>query len=338
VANLNRVDFPVAIQRKTVGVTERGFGTILIFDTTEDRDFEYLTIDSIPTMTIDSTAYKIASTLFMQKPRPQEVAIIGKVAGEDETVGDKFQEVLAEVADKFFWLVTTDDTAETIKELSTACQVANKVYGVTVHDVDEAKALYEEVFDNTFVAYHDDPNAYLAEGLAVIMSYKIGGKTAKFKTVQGIKECKIDYTLEKEMAEHEIFTYIDKLGVLSVSDGKMLSGEWIDVVLGEYWIRWRMEEALQRLAYVEDKIPYDDIGIGMLVGQCNAVLNRAVRQGILIKDQYRVDHLPRRDVPSNEVALRRYDYIYWEATLSGAIHSGTINGVLTYDMVVEEDN
>ena len=37
------LDFPVNIQRKTVGVSERGFGTILIFDPSQDINFMYIT-------------------------------------------------------------------------------------------------------------------------------------------------------------------------------------------------------------------------------------------------------------------------------------------------------
>ena len=36
------LDFPVNIQRKTVGVSERGFGTILILDTENDYELKYI--------------------------------------------------------------------------------------------------------------------------------------------------------------------------------------------------------------------------------------------------------------------------------------------------------
>ena len=325
------LDFPVNITRKTVAVSERGFGTILILDTETERDFTYLDAEGIEDLG-EGKAKNIATRLFMQKPQPQAVAIIGSVGKGAEV----FKKAL-EANKDFFFVVCTDNTLETIKAVSALCQVNNKVYAVTINDLKTVEALGKEVFDNTFVAYHDNADAYLAEGVAVIMSYKIGGKTAKFKQVQGVKEADISLTDLHKLHENKIFTYISKLGVLQTTEGKMLSGEYIDIVLGEYWIRFRMEERMQRLALTQDKIPYTNRGIGMLVSVAERVLNEAVDMGIVEEGQYRVDYKRREEVDSNDVALRKYDYIVWTAMLQGAIHSGQISGILTYDLVNKEE-
>lgn len=326
------LDFPVNIQRKTVGVSERGFGTILIFDPSQDINFKYITAENVKEFSTESKLYKMASRLFMQKPQPQEVAVVGKNGAAVEG----FKKVLEETND-FFFLTCTDNSVETIKGLSNLCQVNNKVYAVTVNDYEDAKKLFEEVYDNTFVMYHDDSGSFVAEALAVVMSYKIGGKTAKFKTLQGVKAANVSLTQVNELHKSNLFTYVEKLGVLQTSEGKMLSGEYIDVILGEYWIRFRMEERMQRLALTQDKIPYTNRGIGMLVGVAELVLTEAVAMGIVEEGQYRVDYKVREDVDSNEVALRKYDYILWTAMLQGAIHTGQISGILTYDVVNREE-
>lgn len=324
-----KLDFPVNIQRKTVAVSERGFGTILILDNKADIPFKYVNSEDLKTLT--GASLNIAKKLFMQKPQPQEVAVFGKT-GDIEAV---FNAAMDNNNDWFF-VVATDNSIDTIKKLSELAQTHNKVYAVTVNDLTSASKLYGEVWDNTFVMYHDEKDSYAAEALAVIMSYKVGGKTAKFKTIQGIKEARVSTTKLEELHKNNIFTYVKKLGVLQTSEGKMISGEFIDVVLGEYWIRFRMEEALARLASTNDKIPYTNAGIGMLVGECEAVLKRAVDQGIVEANQYKVKSKPREEVPSNDVALRKYDYVVWTALLQGAIHTGQISGILTYDMVNEE--
>ena len=323
------LDFPVNITRKTVAVSERGFGTILILDTETERKYEVLSPEGIEKLG-SGKAYKLAQRLFMQKPQPQEVAILGKKGSAE----DAFKSVL-EVNSDFFFVVCTDNSAEAIKALSGQCQVNNKIYAVTVNDLEQAKAL-AGVGDNTFVGFHNNPDSYLAEGLAVVMSYKIGGKTAKFKQIQGVDEAVIGLTDLKELEKKNIFTYVKKLGVLQTTEGKMLSGEYIDIVLGEYWIRFRMEERMQRLAMTQDKIPYTNRGIGMLVSVAEQVLNQAVDMEIIEAGQYKVDYRKREDVPSNDVALRKYDYIVWTAMLQGAIHTGQISGVLTYDLVNKE--
>lgn len=321
-----RLDFPVVIQRKTVAVSERGFGTILILDNKKDIDFKY--VDAEDLKGLDGAVLNIANRLFMQKPQPQKVAVFGKAGAIDVA----FNAAL-EANNDFFFVVSTDNTTESIKKLAELAQVNNKIYGVTVNSAADTKKLYELKNDNTFIMYHDDPKAYAAEAMTVIMSYKVGGKTAKFKTIQGVRAAKISTTELNELHEHKMFTYVEKLGVLQTTEGKVLSGEYIDIVLGEYWIRFKMEEALQRLALVNDKIPYTNTGIGMIVGACEAILNRAVEQGIVEKGQYKVDYKLREDVLSNDVALRKYDYVMWTAMLQGAIHTGQISGILTYDVV-----
>lgn len=323
------LDFPVNITRKTVAVSERGFGTILILDTETERKFEVLSPEGIEKLG-KGKAHNLAQRLFMQKPQPQEVAIFGKKGSAEEA----FKGAL-EVNSDFFFVVCVDNSEEAIKALSDLCQVNNKIYAVTVNDLEKAKAL-KGVGDNVFVGFHNDPEAYLAEGLAVVMSYKIGGKTAKFKQIQGVDEANISLTDLKELEKKNIFTYVKKLGVLQTTEGKMLSGEYIDIVLGEYWIRFRMEERMQRLALTQDKIPYTNRGIGMLVSVAEQVLNQAVDMEIIEAGQYKVDYRKREDVPSNDVALRKYDYIVWTAMLQGAIHSGQISGVITYDLVNKE--
>ena len=328
----NKLDFPVAITRKTVGVSERGFGTILILDTENDKKFELIDEQTATKMT--GKAGKIAKRLFMQKPKPHEVAIYGKKGTASAAIAAAIEEHQGD----FFWVVCTDNSVEAIKAIAETAQVNSKLYGVTINDLAAAKQLADLESENTFIAYHNNPDAYLAEGLAVVMSYNIGGKTAKFKKVEGVEAANVTMTQEQELEKNNIFTYKRKLGVLQTTEGKCKSGEYIDIVLGEYWIRFRMEEALQRLAVTEDKIPYTAKGIAMLVGECEKILSRAVAQGIVEANQYVVDYLDRSQVPANDVALRKYDYIRWTAMLQGAIHTGQISGILTYDMISSEVN
>lgn len=327
-----KLDFPVNIQRKTVAVSERGFGTILVLDNTQDIDYQLIDYNYTSELDPKSKLYSLLNRLFQQKPQPQQVAVFGKSGAETSQI---LRDLLASGRSDWFWVVTTDNSVETIKAISDIAQTYSKIYAVTVNKYEDAQALFEEVYENTFVDYHSDEKAYSAEATAVIMSFKIGGKTAKFKQIQGVKKSNVSDTQIYDLHKNGINTYVEKLGVLQRSEGHVLSGEYLDVVLGEYWIRFRMEERLMRLALVNDKIPYTNIGIGMMVGEVEGVLREAIQQGIVTDGQYRVDYRRREDVHPNEVALRKYDHIVWTAQLQGAIHQGQISGILTYDMVNE---
>lgn len=327
-----KLDFPVHIQRKTVAVSERGFGTILVVDNTKDIDYELVDYDYVNKVDPEGKLYKLLVRLFAQKPQPQQVAVYGKAGA---STAEAVKELLNGGRTDWFWLVTTDNSVETIKELSELAQTNSKLYAVTVNSFEDCKTLYDELYENTFVDYHDDPEAYSAEGTAVIMSYKIGAKTAKFKEVKGVKRANVSDTQIKDLHEHGINTYVEKLGVLQRSEGLVLSGEYLDIILSEYWIRFKMEERILRASVVNDKIPYTNTGIGILVGVVRGVLEEAITQGIVVPGQIRIDYKKREEVDANEVALRKYDHIVWAVQLQGAIHQGIISGVLTYDMVNE---
>lgn len=326
-----RLDFPVDISLKTNAVSERGFGTILIVDNTQDLEFRYIDAEDVKDLDTETKLYKIATQVFMQSPQPQRVAIAG-------TIGDALDAVKKVYATQkdWFWLICTDETKEAVFALSEFTAVNHKMLMTTFHDYAEAQKMFGDVFKNSLLSYHHLENYNIAEPLSVVMSYNVGGKTAKFKELQGIVPVEIDDTKLKELHDNNINTYVEKLGLRQLSEGKVLSGEYLDVVLGEYWIKFKMEEEYQLLAHTQDKIPYDDRGIAMLVGVAEKVLSRAVDQGIVIEGQYKVNYVKRRDVPSSEVARRKYNYIHWEATLQGAIHEGRIQGTLGYDLVNDE--
>lgn len=335
------IDFPVDITRQLNAISERGFGTILILDHEEDRAYDKLTKATMGDLDVESRVYKLASRIFSQSPAPQDVAIAGKDTDNPIELVE-FLNDLMDINNDWFFMVCTDNSDEAIQALAGFAEVQDKLYATTTNQVirDELDGSYTSVitsleYDNTYVAYHEDNEAFLGEGLAVIMSHGIGQKTAKFKNVKGVLESDARASLIEYLHSNGSFTYKRKLGNLETTEGFVTAGEYIDTILGEYWIRFRMEEAAQRVAATNDKIPYSNPGIGLLVGAAEEVLAEAVTRGILL--DYEVLYRRREDVPSNDVALRQYDYIDWVAQMAGAIHRGRITGSLTYDQIVREE-
>ena len=88
------------------------------------------------------------------------------------------------------------------------------------------------------------------------------------------------------------------------------------------------------MAVNNEKIPYSNTGIAMLVGVVDSVLKRATNQGIILEEDgkgvYEISYIPREGMPKNKIANREYDGIKATATIAGAIHTGTI----TIDLVL----
>lgn len=244
---------------------------------------------------------------------------------------------LNQIRDKYtdpFFLVCTDNSDDTIKRLSNWIDTQEMMYFVTSQNLSAPKLVRSE---NTVIMYHDDINSYVAEGLAsYLATAKVGGVTAKFKEVKGVQEAKITTSQLSELHKANGFTYIEKMGLLQTTEGKTTSGEYIDVVMGAYWIQFKMEEGLAYLAANSEKIGFDNKGISQMVAVCNNVLKRAAfEQDIILTDKddnakYEVSFVPREQTDPNDVANRNYTGIKWTAKLAGAIHKAVVSGILEY--------
>lgn len=328
-------DFVVNITKLTKGVTQRGFGTILILDTS--KELPYTIYNNIEGVAEDhqatDKAYKIASRIFGQSPAPQQVAIAGTVFDSELGVPTDLVDFLNEVVginSDWFFLTCTENKSEVAIALSGWVDTQEKMYFTTTQDLALPSLLKSE---QTVVMYHHEVDAFVAEGLASYLATAlVGGVTAKFKTINGVKEAEITATQLDQLHKDNGFSYVRKMGVLQTSEGKTTSGEYIDVVMGSFWIQFKMEEEAALLSVNTPKIPYSNKGIGLLVDVANTVLKRATNQDIILEEDgkgvYNIEYVTREDTAKNDIANRVYNGIKWTATLSGAIHDGIISGFL----------
>jgi hypothetical protein len=338
-------NFVVNVNNLTKGVTEQGFGLILIFDNEHNLPYTLISdpADLLPeegaepginVITVDDKVYKIAQKIFMHTPRPQEVAVFGKVTEVASEIETALNELINNQKNDWFTLVTTTNEAEVIEKLSKWVMANEKLYFVTTQDLSIVKTIEST---NTAIGYHDDAEDFLAEGLAANMAMALPGSiTAMYEEVAGSRPANITLTELKELHKNNGFSYIRSKGRNFVSEGKMTDGSYIDIVLGSYFIKFRLEEALFLLALNNGKIPYSDQGIAMLVAEVENIMRLATRQGIILekdgKGVYEITALSRSEVPKNDVANRKYNGISVKATVAGAIHTGEIN----IDLVLEE--
>lgn len=233
-----------------------------------------------------------------------------------------------------FFLVCTDNSDNAVKKLSNWIDTQEMMYFTTSQNLQAPKLVRSE---NTVIMYHDDQDSYACEGLAgYFATAKVGGVTGKFKEIKGVQAAKITSTQLSELHKNNGFTYIEKMGLLQTTEGKTTSGEYIDVVMGAYWIQFKMEEGLAYLAANTPKIGFDNKGISKMVSVCVNVLKRAAfEQDIILIDKddnakFQVNYVTREMTDPNDVANRNYTGIKWSAKLAGAIHKATVSGILEY--------
>lgn len=320
-------DFIINVQRLTTAVAQRGFGKILILSGEQDHAYEeYTDISDVAVDFLTTTdTYKIAEALFSQKV--ETIAIVGDLTAVPSELVTKLNETIITNND-WFGLVCTDNSDAAIAALATWIDTQEKVYAVTSQN----KAI-TNASNQTMVAYH--PTEYIMEkSLAYMLVQEIGGTDLDGKAINGITSSLINATEYATFKTNHINVAVEKFGNVVIDGGDMAGGEKIDVILGEFWIKIRMEEDLAQLKLNSPKIPYTNAGVALLVDVASNRLKLAARQNIVAIDdagipEFTITYLPVEEVPAADRANRKYDYVRWEARLAGAIRTGTIYGALT---------
>ena len=89
----------------------------------------------------------------------------------------------------------------------------------------------------------------------------VGSVTWKFRKIGGVKPVDLTVTQIQKLHESNAFTYVTKAGLDQTSEGKTLSGEFIDALHGDDWVKASLETELQRLLPNSSKITFDAAGI-----------------------------------------------------------------------------
>lgn len=327
-------DFIVNISKLTKSISQQGFGLPLILATSKVH--AYKLYSGIEAVAVDFAAgtdeYKIAARMFGQNPAPAQIALYGVNSVIPAELVTALNTLILNNNDWYF-LACSENADAVITALADWADTQLKMYFATTQNKALPATMENE---NAVIMYHNTVDAYVAEGLAAIAAVNDPGSlTFKFKTVTGVSASDLNDTELAQLHTDGGFSYVKKMGILQTSEGITTNGEYIDVVMGAHFLKARMEEGAMMLAVNNKKIPYDNSGIAMLVGAADAVLKQGVTQGIIRKDgdgngMYEVTYVKREDVSAADVADRVYNGIKWSAKLAGAIHTGTISGILTY--------
>lgn len=325
----------VTITRQTKAVSQKGFGLPLILSTDKKLDYkEYTEIDGIGTdYGTNSETYKMASAILGQAPRPEKVAVLGVTyteTGKPTDLSAALNELVKKYND-FFYLHCTNQTDPVVTELSKWINTQEKFYFASTINKTLAKTLNSQ---NTVILVHPAPETYPAAAwVGVCAPQQVGSYTWTFKTLNGIAPAEYDVTAIGEIETNNASTYITEGGVNITSKGVTTSGEYIDILQGQYFLKARMTENVFGLLVRTPKIPYTDAGIALVVAEVEKTLKMGVNQGIIATDLdgnplYTITAPNRAEVSTNDKAQRILPDVKWEATIAGAIENVKINGVL----------
>lgn len=215
-----------------------------------------------------------------------------------------------------------------------------KLYAVSSSDSDIAKeplltatdlfqSLQAASFFRSAPIYHDNSGSFVdAAWLGLCLPLDPGSETWKFKTFAGVPATKLTATWQKNIQDKSGNIYYNVAGRNITSEGKVSSGEFIDVIRFRDWLKARMQERIATRLFNSKKVPFTDEGISIIENEIRAQLREGVTVGGLV-DGFTVTVPKARDITPALKALRTLSLAEFDSVLAGAIHAVKIRGRIT---------
>lgn len=336
-------DVEIIITDQTRPLSQRGFGLPLIFGTTKAHPYTEYT--SLPAVAEDfqptDPEHLAAQAIFRQSPNPGRVAIYS-IDRTTPTPGDLATALnqLVQQHNDWYWLVFAprQQQESDLEDLGDWVSAAGKMFVCTNESGMTAAQIVAQAqaINSSRVIYfaHTKPDDYPDAALVGRMApLQPGSATFKFKTLDGITEAGFTTTEIGQLHDAGVITYVSKFGVLQTSEGFVTDRTYADIQLAKDWLKARMEERISRVLFVNEKIPYDNIGIAQIVEPIKTTLKQATALGLIARNDdgtgiFTVRAPRREDIDPNDRANRILPDVYWDAVLAGAVHRVRVTGVV----------
>lgn len=322
---------------------------ILAAGTAESTYKEYNSIEKVKADFPEGTSvYKKAKAVFDQVNKPDKVCVAtynpnaGKVpsGGGEPEQGLTITDALERYFDKpWHFLIVPDAT------ITDRLAVSNKLqphsFKFLVLKVENKEELEQyKLNSRTILYYHPDKPSEEIDAAIIgdAGSITVGSITWKFRQdLVGITPIEISADELNEIHELHANAYIEKVGKPQTSEGYTATGEYIDVLHGQDWVKANAESSLQTMlmdnAKENKKVPSNDTGISMAASVFTNVLTEAAVNGIIDKDKdgnarFTVSTASFDEIPQEDRMKRIYSGLSFEYYPEGAVHGMKVRGVI----------
>ncbi len=258
----------------------------------------------------------------------------------DAGIATDMAAILAENKD-WYTVHSADCSEESIKELTSWVESNGKLYIAATQDsacasaasggTDVMQDLETAAYVRTSVWYHPDNAQFIDCALAGrVLPIPAGGESWAYKTLAGVSVYTLTPTQRANILAKHGNLYETQGGVNMTFNGSVAGGTWLDLVRGRDALASASQEAHLAVLLANDKVSYDDDGIGLFKAAQKAVLRRFVTSKLLTKSpEPTVTAVPSADVSGANKTARHYDGLSFAATLAGAVNTLAVTGTLT---------
>lgn len=337
------LDVKVSIElTKPIGNIGTWFPLLYVVDSgaTSDAYGEYKDLASVKTAGYAETsdAYKAAALIFMQDNAPEKIGILKQSAFSTDTMKNYLVKGWRQLV-----LVGTHTNISTIAEY---IETTDKMLFVTVDDkgdistTEQQKTTKTYSLDRTFIVYYtgkDSDEKGINAAAAVVgatAGLEAGSFTYKNIPIKGVKALELSDAEITGLHDLGAISIVEKAGDIVTTEGIVSSGEYADVIDSKDYIVKNISYNTQKVFNNNKKVPYTNVGIGMLEAATLEALVDGYNHGMIAetddgKPDYSVSFALRSQTSESDRAARKYPYGQFSFSLAGAIHYAEIKGTIS---------
>jgi hypothetical protein len=203
---------------------------------------------------------------------------------------------------------------------------------VDSEDTDDILSQLQDLgYERTIFFYHHDAATVPVEAAAIgsQMPKKPGSSQWAYKRFAGITPSPISVGERSAILGKNGNVYSDRANLSVFEPGRTVSGEWIDVVIGTDSLTQDIQTRVWNQFLNNEKIPYTNDGVNIIVNAIEAALAQGVRDGILAATPPPFVTAPLvEDVSPTDKGNRILPDVEFGATLAGGIVKTMIRGKL----------
>lgn len=322
-----------------------GLGNPAIFVQGSTQNYkEYTSLETLAKdFATTTTVYKKAETIWKQENKPQTIAVV-TFAADTPTSPEQPDSLIAgsgiiAAATSYFYndwhfaLLANFVEADALALSNLIEENEFKFLVIQTATVDELTVFAGNSL--TIGLVHPLEEFLDAALIGNTASLTVGSVTWKFRhNLVGITPNTLTTSQLQAIEKANAIAYVSKAGIPQTSEGKTMSGEFIDALHGDHWVKSNIETNVQRLLSTTDKLTFDSNGIALLDTTVANVLETAFNNGIVdIVDEtgvgnYSVTALGRQDLNPDDIAARNYKGLSFKYKRSGAIHTVDVTGTI----------
>ena len=226
-------------------------------------------------------------------------------------------------------------------EVAYIIESTEKLFVFSVQSKEIPLKLSRTDYLRTVAIYSNSADEYAhVAWLAECFSYAPGSETWAYKTLAGVTVAELTTREMSRLDEENINYYVNCANKNITLQGKVIGGEWIDVIRFRDWLKNEMQIRIFELLVKYPKIPYLDDGITLVENQMRATLQDGQEAGGIAVTEFDENEEPvegftvtvpkAASLSSAQRATRKLRNCRYTARLAGAIHIVEIQGNLTF--------